>query len=93
MLSLKIISYELSSSTRFKNLTFFSLMNVPFVKIHTFERFKQALNMALKSGCVIGSAPVRYMHSICSFFVSARASLTASKDIKSLTLLLSGKSI
>ena len=59
MLILKIISFIDSSSTFFKKRAFFSLINEPLVQIQTFERFKQSLKIALKSGCVIGSAPVK----------------------------------
>ena len=36
-----------------------NVINDPFVNMHTLERFRQALKIWLKSGCVIGSAPVR----------------------------------
>ena len=34
----------------------------PFVKMQTLERFRHNLKIELKSGCVIGSAPVKYIH-------------------------------
>ena len=57
--SLKKIWLFPSSSTFFKKRIFFSFKKEELVQMQTLHLLRLNLNIALKSGCVIGSAPVR----------------------------------